>query len=48
MKQINKGAVDYVYNFLGNLLDGNLWNVLEQLKDNDPLPYWDAPNQDHP
>jgi hypothetical protein len=48
MKRINKGAVDYVYNFLGNLLYGNLWSVLEKLRDNDPLPYWDAPNQDHP
>ncbi len=39
MKRINKGAVDYVYNFLTNLLDGNLWSVLEKLRDNDPLPY---------
>lgn len=48
MKRINKGAVDYVYNFLTNLLDGNLWSVLEHLSDHDPLPHWDAPNQDHP
>ena len=39
MKHINKRAVDYVYNFLGNLLDGNLWSVLEKLRENDPLPY---------
>ena len=48
MKRINKGAVDYVYNFLTNLLDGNLWSVLEKLRDHDPVPHWDAPNQDHP
>lgn len=48
MKQINKGAVDYVYNFLANLLDGNLWSLLEHLRDNDPLPRWDAPNANHP
>ena len=48
MKQINKGAVDYVYNFLANLLDGNLWSLLEHLRDNDPLPRWDAPNENHP
>ena len=48
MKQINKGAVDYLYNLLCNLLDGNLWTVLEDLSNKDPLPHWDAPNQDHP
>lgn len=48
MKQINKGAVDYLYNMLCNLLDGNLWTVLEDLSNKDPLPHWDAPNQDHP
>jgi len=48
MKQINKGAVDYVYNFLCNLLDGNFCSLLEILCKKDPLPHWDAPNQDHP
>lgn len=48
MKQINKGTVDYLYNFLCNLLDGNLWTLLEDLSKKDPVPHWDAPNQDHP
>lgn len=48
MKQLNKGAVDYIYNFFKNLLDGNLWPLLESLKERDSLPRWDAPNEDHP
>ena len=48
MKQLNKGAVDYIYNLFKNLLDGNLWPLLECLKEQDNLPRWDAPNKDHP
>lgn len=48
MKQLNKGAVDFVYKFLGNLLEGNLWSLLEDLQKRDPLPNWDAPNKNHP
>jgi len=48
MKRLNKGAVDYVYNLLSDLLDGNLWPLLEELQQRDTLPNWDAPNKDHP
>jgi hypothetical protein len=44
MKQLNKGAVTWMYNFLTDLLNGNHWPLLEMLRERDPLPRWDAPN----
>jgi hypothetical protein len=44
MKQLNKGAVTWMYNFLTDLLGGNCWPLLETLRERDPLPHWDTPN----
>ena len=44
MKELNKGAVTWMYNFLTDLLSGNCWPLLEALRERDPLPRWDAPN----
>jgi hypothetical protein len=44
MKQLNKGAVTWMYGFLTDLLNGNHWPLLEMLRERDPLPRWDAPD----
>lgn len=41
MKQLNKGAVTWMYNFLTDLLSGNCWPLLEALRERDPLSHWD-------